>query len=443
MSATTTATAELLWRVSKLAAEPPVAGRARAAVCVLDHLGCALAGITLTHVQPHLAIARACGVGSESTSVDGVVRTARDAAYVNGTAANALDFDDTLHGHPGAPIIAAALAVAERADASLGQLFTAVVAGYEAHWMLARASAPSPARAAEVRGVAAWDTMSAAVAAAIVAGLPEGELERALGIAATHAIVPYIAKWYERPMPTVKNNLGWVASAGVLAADLAAAGGTGLPAALDGPAGFWRMAGSDRWDWDSAKETPGPGIMRGGFKRYPACWHLQQYLAAADRLLRGESRSDGRAARAVTVRGPRSVQKFDEPSVGGTADVAFSIRTLIALLVLGLEPGTKWASENAIAMTRTLVDQISVEIVPAAQAAVEIRWDDGTCTAIQVADSDYDNPSDWGATTEEVAEKFTRLATPVLGEAAEELRAAVLGDDYDLSVRRVMSHLRR
>lgn len=56
------------------------------------------------------------------------------AALLNGAFAHSLDFDDTNiygSGHPGAPIIPVALAMAERVDASGEELLTALAAGYE------------------------------------------------------------------------------------------------------------------------------------------------------------------------------------------------------------------------------------------------------------------------------------------------------------------------
>src|SRR5688572_32180018 len=57
-----------------------------------------------------------------------------DAALVNGTAAHALDFDDcnnTLAGHPSAPILAALFALADEIGASGREFIAAYVAGFE------------------------------------------------------------------------------------------------------------------------------------------------------------------------------------------------------------------------------------------------------------------------------------------------------------------------
>src|SRR5208282_5852537 len=63
-----------------------------------------------------------------------------DAALVNGTASHALDFDDcnnTLGGHPSAPILAALFALAEQTGASGRDFITAYVAGFETECKIA------------------------------------------------------------------------------------------------------------------------------------------------------------------------------------------------------------------------------------------------------------------------------------------------------------------
>ncbi|ALM84043.1 MmgE/PrpD family protein [Bordetella sp. N] len=58
-----------------------------------------------------------------------------DAALVNGTAAHALDYDDssnTLGGHPSAPLVSALLPLAEQLDSSGRDFITAYAAGFEA-----------------------------------------------------------------------------------------------------------------------------------------------------------------------------------------------------------------------------------------------------------------------------------------------------------------------
>ena len=109
-----------------------VIGRAQA--LVLDHLGVALLGATQPWAAKVRELALAEGGVGEST-IYGFGRVpARAAALVNGTAAHAVELDDTHDeslNHPGAVVIPAALAVAEKLDADGRALLAAIVAGYE------------------------------------------------------------------------------------------------------------------------------------------------------------------------------------------------------------------------------------------------------------------------------------------------------------------------
>lgn len=437
---TETASADLARHVHALAISPPVEARRQAARCVLDHLGCGLTGQGLTYVRHHFTAMSSWTAPAEVTCVDGTVRPAFAAAYLNGQSANALDYDDTLYGHPGGSIIAAALASAERSGGSVDRLLFAVVAGYEAHWLLTRAGSPTPKRAAQVRGVSAWDTMAAAVAAAAATNMTPESLERVLGVAAAQSTIPYVAKWYERPMPTVKNNLGWVAAGGILAVDLAASGAIGVPAPLDGPAAFWLMAGSDQWSWPTESPAAVPAILRAGFKRFPACWHLQQYLTVTDALLRESA--DRHSVAQVEIRGPDDLQKFVETEVYGPADVAFSLRTLTALLMSGIEPGAAWVDEAVLATVQPIVDKVVVRRGDDRSVAVTYR--DGHRTEAPVPEADYTNPRRWGLSESEVEAKFIRLTTKVLGaDVAQQLLTAVMDDAGDRPVATITRLMRR
>src|SRR5262249_54747358 len=117
-------------RASIPAAAHDVARRA-----ILDTIGVALAGVNepAVRIVGDLA-ARAQGSGSATLLGSAHRATALDAALVNGTAAHALDYDDThasIRGHPSAPIVSAALAAAELAGASGVELMDAYLIGLE------------------------------------------------------------------------------------------------------------------------------------------------------------------------------------------------------------------------------------------------------------------------------------------------------------------------
>ncbi|MGH3352308.1 MAG: MmgE/PrpD family protein [Nocardioides sp.] len=412
----------------------------RARHCVLDHLACAHVGATLGHVQPHYAVMASIAGIPEAMTADGKRRPAVLAAYLNGAAANGLDYDDMLRGHPGAPIVAAALAAGERADATLERLLKAVAVGYEAHWLLTTAANPSSGRLSQVRGSGAFEAIAASLAAAVITDSSPDRLRRVMGVAATHSTVPFVGKWYERPVPTVKNNAGWSAAAGILAVDLVDAGAGGILDALDGPSGFWRMAGSDRWLWEEAfAEVTEPAVLRTGFKRFPACWHTQQYLLALETGL-GDLPHE-RSVHHIQIQGPPDLQKFAETQVLGPADVAFSIRTLSAMLVLGVEPGPAWVSPQSLEAAAHMMHRIEVTVGQDRQ--IRLTLDNGHVMCLPVREDDHSRPHDFGLSEQEVRNKFDRLLTPKMrAEDRDKLQRSIIGGSPLLQIAELVDHLR-
>src|SRR6266849_2069867 len=103
--------------------------------CVLDFLGCALAGAAEPPVEILVATVVRPERSTEAALIGRPERAARlTAALVNGTAGHALDFDDThtrMNGHPSAPVLPALLALAETENADGCRFLTALVAGIE------------------------------------------------------------------------------------------------------------------------------------------------------------------------------------------------------------------------------------------------------------------------------------------------------------------------
>ena len=70
--------------------------------------------------------------GGDATCTSATTAPAPEAAWINGTAGHALDYDDVgLRGHPSTVLVPAILAEAETLDASGDDMLTAYIAGYE------------------------------------------------------------------------------------------------------------------------------------------------------------------------------------------------------------------------------------------------------------------------------------------------------------------------
>jgi len=168
---------------------PPEAVEA-ARRAILDCLGVMLAGAVEPPARIIQRIAEAEGGAPLATVVGAGRRTgATWAALANGTAAHALDYDDTnfaMMGHPSAPVLSAALAAGELALADGRSLVHAFLLGFEVETTLAEVVNP-PHYYRGWHATCTLGTLGAAAAAARLLGLDAAQTRVALGVAASQA----------------------------------------------------------------------------------------------------------------------------------------------------------------------------------------------------------------------------------------------------------------
>jgi len=194
------------------------------------------------------------------------------AALINGTAAQALDYDDTgLEGHPSAVLVPAILAAAEEVGADGSAMLAGYVAGYEI-WadLVERTTDRWHARGLHPTGY--FGPLAAAAAAGRVYGLDGPRITHAIAIAASFSS-GVVANFGAMMKPV---QTGRAAEGGVRAARLARAGLTGAPDALDHPLGFLKAFGGANppaTGW-AGMGRPGARLARIGlnFKLHAICY---------------------------------------------------------------------------------------------------------------------------------------------------------------------------
>ena len=126
---------------------------ARAKLVILDTIGCMLGGAATRLGQSMLDTLMASGESGFSTIAGTQARFgAATAALLNGTNANALDFDETLEGigHPSASVIPAALALGELRRSDGKAFLNAVLAGYDVGNRIGKSIQPTYERLQQV-----------------------------------------------------------------------------------------------------------------------------------------------------------------------------------------------------------------------------------------------------------------------------------------------------
>src|SRR2546425_12833260 len=179
--------------------------------------------------------------------------TVRAAALINGSAAHSVEVDDIFREgiyHPGAPTIAAALAVAQSQHASGEAFLRAVIVGYEISTRIAAAMGRAHYRYWHNTGTIGC--FGAAGASAELLGLDTKRFAHALATAATFAAG--LQQAFRMDSMSKPLHAGRAAESGVTAAPPAGEGVTGALDVLEGDAGFGRAMGADP-DWERAFAT--------------------------------------------------------------------------------------------------------------------------------------------------------------------------------------------
>lgn len=394
---------------------------------ILDTVGVALCG----YFERCAAVARAAVALSPSSpaSVWGAGRnraSAADAAWLNAMAGHALDFDDyseACFSHPSVVLLPAVLALAEQVDADGPSVVAAYVAGYEAMAAIALSmGAQTYRRGFHVTGT--LGTLGASVAAAKVLDLTGGQLATALNIGCSLASgLRCNVGTDAKPM-----HAALAAANGVRAAQLAAAGFTASPTALDGPLGLIEVMGGDvaavTADCRRLGDYPFLAELAPAVKLYPSCGMTHSAIAAALELRAvlpaAAARADG-----VVVRVPPQAGwplKYHDPRTG--LEAKFSMEYVVATALIDGDITLDHFRDDAIGRpdVRDLMARVKLEASREYERVVERH--EGYPMTVEIsypgevlrrevlaAPGSVRNP----ATLEQVWQKFDRSTPPLHG----------------------------
>ena len=256
---------------------------------ILDCTGVALAATAEPAGRIIVDITREQGGGPQATVLGTTLRTGVvSAAWANGALAHLLDFDDTGFSHPTACILPAALAMAEEAGATGGDLVAAVCVGLE---VFERMSSSGRQHEHVLRGsgfhpTSLYGCSAAAAGAGSIAGLNPRQMGVAIGLAAANAggLTQHFGTWGKGI------HAGNAARAGVTSVLLARKDYVADPAGLEGDYGFYSaFHGDGNYTLDKMADGLGthwsivdPGLT---VKRYPCCGGNLRALDSLEALM--------------------------------------------------------------------------------------------------------------------------------------------------------------
>jgi 2-methylcitrate dehydratase PrpD len=406
---------------------------------ILDTLGVMCAGAAAPQ-SAALAKALVASQGAGRCSIVGTSRRLppRDAAFANAFSGRIHTFDDTLESgplHPGSSVIAAALATAQAAGASGCDLLRSVLAGYEVAARVSLGLGPTH-YARGFHNTGTCNAFGAATAAACVRGLTAERITDALGIAG--GMASGVRQYQlDGSMSDSALNGAHAALAGVLAADLAAAGLRGPAGILDGRFGVGALTSAGP-DLDAMLTGLGRDFRFAAtaLKPYPSCRFTHGPIHEVARLRQLHCLLPERIVRIEITTFRQSIEVSDRPVFPTRSEALLSHQFAIAAAMIRGRFTLRELEASTIAdpAIMALAKRVSVRHDAALEARYPQSWphyigvtiDDG-----RVLEAVSENPpggADMPLPRSEVMAKFLENAAPSLGHGqALALSTAISG----------------
>ena len=399
----------------------PAAVRQQSKRCLLDLMGALVAGRRTPVGDLMAGVACEQFPGNQATIVvSGERVSAVGAALANGFAQNALDIDDgyrRVKGHPGAAFLPALLAALEvRGSCAGSEFLTAMVVGYE---IGIRAGLIRHAVYPTYHSSGSWGAVGAAACAGRLLGMERSRLREALGTAEYHAPIAPMMKGIDVPCMG-KDSLGWGNMTGLASAFMARRGFTGVePLFSEAPETEWVTNLGRRYE-----------ILNLYFKPYAACRWAQPAVAGCLQLVRENRLKPADLAR-VKVRTFAAAAALTRRPPANTEEAQYNLAFPVAAALVDGAVGPAQVLPPRI-FDRDLLDlagRLEVDVAPEIEdrfpakaiASVEITTRDGLRYDSGAVEARWE-PPDTLPSDDELQEKFSWLAVPVLGtRRADEL----------------------
>lgn len=302
--------------------------------------------------------------GESRLFIDRGSARAPEAAWLNATAAHALDFDDAAQrGHISVVVVPAVLAEAEGLGADGRRMVTAYAAGYEI-WADLMRREPDHYHNRSWHPTGVLGPLAAAAACASLRGLDEQQTLHALAIAASQA-AGLIANFGTMTKPY---HAGRAANAGVMAARLAQQGFTGAPDVLEQAKGLMRgISPAGRVDVDSPVQAgrhwklPVGGV---NIKKYPTCFATHRAIDGMLGLLQDHpvAPQDVRRVAVTTSRRNRSTLRYAQPRTA--LEAKFSMQFAMAAALVAQRCGLPELQEDFVLRDAVQSLMRRVEVLP-------------------------------------------------------------------------------
>lgn len=378
--------------------------------------------------------------------------TAQYAALANGALVHSMDFDDTYQAaylHPGAPVFATLLALAEAEGKGGPEFLTAAVVGYDVACRIGRVPGPNIIqRGFHPTGIVG--IFGATAAGARLLGLSQAQAANALGINISQAAGTQ--QFLVNGAWTKRLHVGLAAHNAIYALTFAGLGFLGSASPLEGRAGLYHcFAGQDRPALELAVDGLGDQfeVQNTAIKPYPCCRMIHGPLDAVTEIRKAHRLSPEDVAEVEVALSPEAYGVVGEPvdfKRAATTEVEgqFSVYFGSAAALVGGD--YSWQSYRLLQdpAVRALMQQVTArpdDSLRGFQSSVTIRTKRGDRLTLDVPypKGEPENPVSW----EDLESKVRSLAAEPLGaQRVEQLISLVRNLESVGDLREVTALLR-
>ena len=401
--------------------------------CVYNYVGCVYSGSAepppvamIKMLEDYFPTNGKCAIIGTDRTADPVT-----AALINGTAANAMAFDDMfkdgIH-HPGASAITAALAIAGVTPVNGKDMITAIVLGYEISNRIARACNPSHYRFWHTAATAG--SFGAVVTAAKLLKLTPEETIWAIGSAGTQAtgLQECTGNMAQR------FHLGTASRNGVLGALLAKSGFDGPPRILDGEKGFFKAMSEYKGDLLELFVDLGEQytILDTTFKFYPCCGHIHACIDGAIIAMENNGITPDQIKHVEVATYQTALDNSGNPTPKNIPEAKFSIPYCVAQGILnGQVTVQEFSSWPPTPELQAMMDRVSFCVDPEVEA--EFPSQRGAKVTVVTDKGDFverrhsrKGDPDCPLTRKDILQKYRALSGIVLSkEQVDEIEALI------------------
>ncbi|OGA27667.1 MAG: hypothetical protein A3I01_02090 [Betaproteobacteria bacterium RIFCSPLOWO2_02_FULL_65_24] len=352
---------------------------------LLDAFGCALAGTTSERGKSGMKLARLIGAPASECTVLGTGEklTRFGASFANGELINGFDHDPVLPpGHVSPFVIPPLLALAEQRHASGRELIAAAAVAHEISTRVGQSMRGNRDVSEEDLRSGRMDVppvmghscciFGSTAAAGRLLGYDREATSQAMAHGGHIAPMQTLSKWNKTtPVATTKYLMaGWMCQAALTAAHMAELGYVGDKSLLEGDYGFWKFAGSTRWDpeflvRELGREWLFPPITV--FKHYACCRVIHNALDCFGKII-GEHQLQPHEIEKITAYIEASSRQpvWLNRSINTQVDAQFSVAYNFAVLAHRVPIGPEWQDRETMTDPDILgfMDKVSHEPHP-------------------------------------------------------------------------------